>query len=175
VPLVHEWVFHLAGGKSGPRVNDPGGPLTFDLDPPPAPELTSLPLRTPRGEIVAAEVVRAAGGARARYRAATEPGVYRLTLPDPPGGFAFATVAGDPREADPTPLSPAEAEALARGWPLSFERDPAHLDARWLAAGRGHGGRREFWRGLILAALGVLCLELWLTRRLALNQVLAPP
>jgi hypothetical protein len=173
VPLVHEWVLHLAGGRARPGAVRPGEPLTFDLDPPPAPEVTSLPLRTPGGETVAAEVVRAAGGARARYRETVEPGVYRLALPDPPGGFAFAAVAADPREADPTPLSPAEAAALAEGWPLTFERDPARLTARWLATGRGGSDRHELWRGLILAALAALCLELWLTRRLARGQGLA--
>jgi hypothetical protein len=37
-----------------------------------------------------------------------------------------------------------------------------------LAAERG--GRRELWRGLVLAALAGLCLEVYLTRRLVRSQ-----
>jgi hypothetical protein len=72
------------------------------------------------------------------------------------------------READPAPLEPAEAVRLAEGWPLTFETDPARLDARLFAAERG--GRREVWRGLVLAALAGLCLEIYLTRRVVRSQ-----
>jgi hypothetical protein len=99
------------------------------------------------------------------------PGTYRLSLPDPPGGFAYASVIGDGREWDLAALEPAEAAQLASGWPLAFETDPAHLDSRLFAAERG--GRREVWRGLVLAALAGLCLEVYLTRRLCRCQGLA--
>ena len=45
----------------------------------------------------------------------SEPGLYRLTLPEPPGGFAYASVVGDGREGDVSPLEPAEAEHAAKG------------------------------------------------------------
>ncbi len=74
--------------------------------------------------------------ARARFEATAEPGVYRLSLPDPPGGFAYATVARRrPRGDDPAPLEPAEAARLAEGWPLGFEPDTPRLSARMLSAG----------------------------------------
>jgi hypothetical protein len=75
------------------------------------------------------------------------------------------------RESDPTTLDPADAARLAQGWPLAFEADEARLEARIFAAERG--GRRELWRGLVLAALASLCLELYLTRRLVCGQGLA--
>ena len=100
-----------------------------------------------------------------------EPGIYRLTLPTPPGGFAYAAVTGDDREADPSTLEPLEAEALAKGWPLAFDADPARLADRLLAVERAR--RNELWHGLILAALGGLCLEVFLTRRMARRQGLA--
>jgi hypothetical protein len=75
------------------------------------------------------------------------------------------------RESDPAPLEPAEASRLAEGWPLVFEADEARLDKRVFAAERG--GRRELWRGLVLAALAGLCLEVYLTRRLVRSQGLA--
>ena len=86
--------------------------------------MTSLPVLTPGGETGRAAVTRSAGVARARFEATAEPGVYRLSLPDPPGGFAYATVRGEPRGDDAAPLEPAEAARLAEGWPLHFETDP---------------------------------------------------
>ena len=168
VPLVHEWAFHLASGRSEPRAVRPGEPLAFDLDPPPAAEVATLPLRVPGGAVVPAPVVRSSGAARAVYHDTSEPGVYRLSLPGPPGGFAHASVIGDPREFDLTPLGPDEAEGLARGWPLTFEPDPDRLAGRLSSPSHG---RNEVWRGLVLAALAGLCLELWLTRRLVRGQV----
>lgn len=169
VPLVHEWVFHLAKGVSAQTPLRPGEPLVFDLDPPPDESVKTLPLVTPDGTTVQASVVRVSGSTRARFDEASVPGVYRLTLPAPPGGFLYATVASDARESDLTPLEPAEAARLAEGWPLEFAPDPATLTARLFQT--GPGGRHELWRGLVLAALAALCLEIWLTRRLARGQL----
>jgi len=68
-------------------------------------------------------------------------------------------------------LGPEDAARLAEGWPLAFESDPTHLEARLFDADRG--GRREAWRGLVLAALAGLCVEVYLTRRLIRSQGLA--
>jgi hypothetical protein len=171
VPLVHEWAFHLAGGAVNPRLIRPGEPLIFELDPPPAANVTSLTLQTPGGATVAVPVVRTSASARVRVDAASEPGIYRLSLPDPPGGFAYASVVGEGRESDDAPLEPAEAAKLAEGWPLAFESDPSRLSARLFEAERG--GRHEVWRALILATLAGLCLEVYLTRRLVRGQGLA--
>ena len=136
-------------------------------------------------------VTRAAGLARARFDDTVESGVYRLTLPDPPGGFVYATVAPQDRGSDapaplevpdalrrlktdrgsdaPAPLEPAEASKLAEGWPLTFEPDPARLPDRMRASG-GLATRRELWRGLVLVALAGLCVEIYLTRRLVRGQ-----
>ncbi len=167
VPLVHEWAFHLASGRSEPRAVRPGEPLAFDLDPIPAAEVATLPLRVPGGAVVLAPVVRSPGPARAVYRDTSEPGVYRLSLPGTPGGLAYASVVVDPREYDLTPLAAGEAAGLARGWPLTFEPDPDRLAGRLVSPSHG---QNEVWRGLVLAALAGLCLELWLTRRLVRGQ-----
>lgn len=170
VPLVHEWAFHLAGGMA-PRPVKPGESLVFELNPGPDSKLTSLPLLTPAGEKVAAPISRGPGFARVRFDDTAEPGVYRLTRPDPPGGFLYAVVQGDSRGADPAHLDPAEATKLAEGWPLEFAPDPERLGTRLLAASAG--GRRELWRFLVLAALAGLCGEIYLTRRLVRGQGLA--
>jgi len=169
VPLVHEWAFHLAGG-SAPRAVKPGEPLNFDLPAAPPAGITSLAVLTPGGDTGRAAVTLAAGVARARFEATAEPGAYRLTLPDPPGGFAYATVEGDGREADMSPLETSEAARLADGWPISFVPDPSRLTDAMRSDGPASGGRRELWRVLVLAALAGLCVEVYLTRRLVRGQ-----
>ena len=107
----------------------------------------------------------------ARFDDTTEPGLYQLAAASPPGGSAFATVAADARESDLRFLEPAETAALARDWPLSFEAEPDRLAGRLFAAGRG--GRHEIWRYLVLATLGGLCVEIWLTRQLVKSRGIA--
>ncbi len=167
VPLVHEWIFYLAGQTELRRVR-PGEPLVFELNPPPPPEASALWLQTPGTTKLQVPVIRTTNAAVARLDSANESGVYRLTLADPPGGFAYATVEGDDRESDLSPLEPAEAAKLAERWPFTFESNPAKPTAQLLASDQG--GRHEIWRGLILAALAALCLEVFLTRRLVQNH-----
>ena len=168
VPWAHELIAHLAAGLEGPGSIKPGEPLEFPLDPPPPSDVKALTLTTPSGVKVDLPVLRSGTPARVRQADTSEPGIYRLSLATPPGTFAYAAVSGDDREADPTPIEPAEAEALARGWPLTFDDDPDHLADRVLVVDRAP--RNEVWQGLILAALAGLCLEVWLTRRMARRQ-----
>ncbi len=107
----------------------------------------------------------------ARFDDTTEPGLYQLELPRPPGGSAFATVAADARESDLRFLALAEQAALARDWPLNFEAEPDRLAGRLFASGRG--GRHEIWRYLVLATLAGLCVEIWLTRQLVKSRGIA--
>jgi len=171
VPWAHELIFRLADADSGARSVRPGEPIVLDLAPAPPPTVTSLAVTPPDGSKARAEVTRIDGKAQARFDATGEPGLYRIRLPDPPGGSAYATVAADGRESDLRPLEPAEAKALAEGWPLTFEAEPGRLAGRLFAADRG--GRNEVWRLLVLAALGGLCMEVWLTRRLVMSRGIA--
>jgi hypothetical protein len=165
VPLMHEWTLHLARGVS-PGAGQPGVPLEFNLDRLPGNDVRTLPLRTPGGLDQVAVVTRTAGRSRARFEDTAESGVYRLTLPDPPGGFAYATVQSDGLESDLATLEPREQVILAEGWPLVFAEEPSRFAAMILSAG-GSAATRELWRGLVLAALGMVCIEIYLTRRLA--------
>ena len=171
VPLVHELILHLGTGSSAPASVRPGEPIAFDLPGLVLPPGTTLPLLTPDGTTVRVPSTRSGESTRVRHADTAEPGVYRLAKPNPPGGFAYALVAPDPREADPTRLDPAEAARLAEGWPFAFEPDPAALPSR-IASG-DTSPRREVWRWLIFAALGGLCVEVWMTRRMARTRGLA--
>ncbi len=157
VPFAHELIAHLASGAEGPRSIRPGEPLEFPLEPAPPADLRTLTLTTPSGIKVEVPILRSGSSARVRQLETSEPGIYRLALPTPPGTFAYAAVVGDDRDADPSPLDPPEVEALARGWPLAFDADTPRLADRVLEADRAR--RNEVWQGLILAALAGLCLE----------------
>jgi hypothetical protein len=168
VPWAHELVAHLASGSGAAEALRPGEPLRFDLDPLTPPTLKSLTLTTPTGTARQVPIARDGSSASVRVTDTGEAGIYRLTLPDPPGGYAYAAVAGDGGEADPALLEPGEAKSLAEGWPMVFEPDAARCADRILAVERVR--RSELWQPLILAALGGLCLEIWLTRRIARGQ-----
>ncbi len=125
--MAHELIYSLAGGGPSPGR---GGRRADALPARPAP---AARYRQPRRSRRRAEnapraaVVRAEGDTHARLDDASEAGIYRLALPDPPGGFAYAAIAGDAHESDMTPLDPAEAEHLAQGWPLEFAEGPERL------------------------------------------------
>jgi len=165
VPLMHELMLHLGAGSSTSPSLRPGEPIAFDLAGVIVPADTTLPLLRPDGVTVRVPTSRSGASTRVRYGDTSEPGVYRLTRPNPPGGYAYVMVSSDPRESDPTPLEPSEAAKLAEGWPLTFEPETNKLAA--LIASGGGSPRHEVWRGLVLAALGGLCLEVWMTRRMA--------
>lgn len=171
VPLVHELILGLGAGPPSGNVVRPGEPIVFDLPGVTVAPGTTLPLLTPDGATVRVPTSRSGESSRVRYAETSEPGVYRLTKPNPPGGSAYALVAPDSREADPARLAPAEAARLSEGWPLAFEPDPAALPDR-IASGDA-SPRREVWRWLIFAALAGLCVEVWMTRRMARTRGLA--
>ncbi len=167
VPWVHELILHVGSGvdASVASAARPGEPLTFRLPSAPAAGVEMLDVVTPSGRRVPAPVVRnEAGGAVTLDGAEVrEPGTYRVDVRR--GSSAYATVASDPGESDLEPLAAAEASKLAEGWALEFEESPDGLAASVLR--RGGSGRRDLWRFLVLAALGGLCVEIWLTRRAA--------
>jgi hypothetical protein len=168
VPFAHELIAHLAAGAEGPRSIKVGEPLEFTLDPVPPQDVKTLGLTTPSGSKVDLPVLTSASTARVRLGETSEPGIYRLALANPPGSFVYAQVVGDDTSDGPEPLEAAEAEVLSRDWPLAFDADPDRLTTKLLTADRAR--RNEVWHVLILGALGGLCIEVWLTRRMARKQ-----
>jgi hypothetical protein len=168
VPWAHELVYHLADPSAADRTFHAGEPISVELDSPPAGRV-ELDVRTPSGSIRHARIERAEGRTHARLDEAWEPGAYRFLVS---GGPVYAFVPADPREADLAPLSASDQSKLAHGWPLVFESQPGRLPGRLLATAAG--GPNPIWRGLILAALGGLCMEVWLTRRVARSREVNP-
>jgi hypothetical protein len=169
VPLVHELIFHLADPSDRTSPVPLGSPLRFALPSLP-PGLETLTVSTPSGLARPATVERSGPSAFALLDDAPEPGLYRLSLPSPTGGSAFAVVLADPIESSPSLLTPPEAESLSSGWPLVFDSGPSPADSladRLLSTTSPARSPRPLWRGLIAFALAGLCAEVWFTRRLA--------
>lgn len=159
VPLAHEWILSLARGPSVKRLQ-PGEPWIVSTDLPH--NTMHLSIRIPRGKTRTVPVVNRV----VRIDDTDAPGVYRLGLDRP----SYAVVERDARESDPTPLSNDDRARLSEGWPLVFAPgDSALIDRIRSAPPEGTvvgPSRTEFWRILVLAALAVLCVESWLTRRM---------
>jgi hypothetical protein len=171
VPWVHSLIFHLADPTPSETPLRPGEAIRFDLSRVPDKAVEDVAIRLPDGREDRARVVRQGERARVVYDGTVDPGIYRIALPEPVGGFAHVLVEADGRESEPQTLEPDEAETLAQGWPLAFESDADDAAGRLLAS--GDRGSRPIWRWLILAALGGLCLEVLATRRIAMSRGLA--
>ena len=171
VPLVHELIYRLADPSASAHPSPPGQSIRIDLTEAPKEGATSARVTRPDGTAATAPIVRDGARSHLRLEDTSEPGVYRIALPGPSGGVVFASVAADLREADSEPLAPAEAAKLVEGWPMDLEHDPEQLNARLLAA--AGQGPRPIWRWLVLAALGGLCLEVWMTRSLVKGRGMA--
>lgn len=180
VPWAHELVAWLAG-STAPRLAQPGEPLVVELEGSAAPEPTTseIPVRGPDGLALTAKITREPGidEDSPRVRAVLDdpplPGLYRFELPAAANRAMVIGVQSDPREARVEPLSPAEKETLAQGWPWSLAVEPASevgeggkaLAAQILSGGGGRA-RRDLWRWLMVLGLLGLCAEVWMTRAL---------
>lgn len=168
VPWIHTLIFQLADSTATARPLHPGEPIQLDLARRPDDSIKNVRVQLPDGREGQAEIIRQGERASLRFVDTVVPGIYRLTLPEPIGGFAYVLVASDSRESDPAPLGPDEAAKLAEGWPLVFVADADSASPRLLASGAS--GARPFWHWLVLAALGGLCLEVFATRRIAQSR-----
>jgi hypothetical protein len=171
VPWLNELVFHLAGPAGRfTRTSRPGLPITLDLDPPPAKGILSIPVQMPSGARAGAKVSRSSGHAQALFEQTNAPGAYRFERPSsgPLEALDLVVVEADRKESDLAPLGPSEQVGLAAGWRLVFEPSPAAFMNRLLT--RSSDTRQEVWRGLMVAALVLISLEVALTRRLSRAQ-----
>jgi hypothetical protein len=179
VPLVHEMTLDLASGAAA-VASRPGEPVRFELGRTDAsgaigPDVEALNVTGPDGKPAGtAKVERAGGRAWAHLDTPAGPGLYRAQGPNPNPGTASASpvvasygvALADPLAWDVRELSEADRLALRDSGGVVLAATPDAL----LTGGNGPGGAtaaRPLWRGLILAALAGLALEVALTRRLS--------
>ncbi len=160
VPLLHEMIFHLAARAAG-RTVVPGMPLLMDI----APDQSANDFRfiDPDGREYPAEPAGDEARPRVRCSHTALAGVYRCVQPGVPGPEAdYFVVVSDRAESDLTPLTAADRERLAGNDRVRFISGLEEMRAELTH----DQPPSEMWRWLLLAVLGLLVLEVLLTRRL---------
>jgi hypothetical protein len=157
-PLAHELVYYLAGARSASMNLAPGTPVRYRLpkdsaitgwtvQPPDGPE---QPLTPQAGQLLVEDT--------------REPGVYTLQHAAS-GVVRYYVVQSDARESDLAPWADGERERMRQHWPtLEFNDD------RWaVVAGIQRAPQpAELWWLCMVGVIGLLGVEVWLTRRRAL-------
>jgi hypothetical protein len=157
--LAHELVYYLAHTRSGDYNLKPGQPLRYRPADPARPPTTIL-LFPPDGEPRQLPVERWPFV----YEGAQASGVYKLQ--EDGGRSAYFVVQPDPRESDLTPCSADDRARVAALVPMHYESDlQAVVDAL-----RGPAPTQDLWWLALIGVLGLLCAEVWLTRRMLLSR-----
>ncbi len=97
-----------------------------------------------------------------RYNDTHAPGVYRLTTPG--GKTVYYVVQPDTHDGDDlTSATEEDRTAVSDILPISYEDD-----ARSIL--KSPGQPIQLWWLLLIGLIGLLCIEVWLTRRIAKNR-----
>ncbi len=153
--LMHELVYYLAGSSSTRHNLKPGQRLRYQ----PSGDETLRPvtLTPPQGEPKTLPVVQWPFD----YTETRETGVYRL---ESGGKTTYYVVQPDMKESDLTPASPEDREKVTKLVPMHYADRSADLA---LAA---RDEKQELWMWFLIGVIALLCGEVWMTRRIALNR-----
>jgi hypothetical protein len=157
-PLAHELVYYLAGARAAAANLAPGQPLRYRLpkDAPPA----GWVVQPPDGP----ERALAAQDGQLVVEDTREPGVYVLRHPAS-GTVRYTVVQADPRESDLAPWADADRDRVRQHWPaVEFTDDRKAVAKGILRAPQP----AELWWVCMVGVIGLLSMEVWLTRRRAL-------
>lgn len=174
VPLVHEAVYYLAGARATDFNLRPGQPIRYPLEasstlenyrltPPngaPAP-LTDQP---GQADTYLAQVLRQERGPILVYAGARSTGVYALQTPGKQ--TVYFVVPADPRESDLTHCSTEDQQRVASLTGLRYEDDRSAI----LEPPEESTQQQDLWLYLLLGLIGLLVLEVWMTRRLVMSR-----
>ena len=169
VPLAHELVYYLAGARSAEFNLQPGQPIRYRLTSNAPPD--GFRLQPPLGEEKPLDTGTPSAGAIPAHVTAPprpalvcdetrETGVYRLKAPE--GSVAYYVVQSDPRESDLTACTAEERDRVAKVAPVQYQNDHNAI----LAARNPGEQRQDWWWVLLLGLVGLLCGEVWMTRRM---------
>ncbi len=162
VPLVHETIYHLAGARSSEYNLRPGEPIRLRI--PADARAEAYRLTAPDGTALMAQIRRDEGGATLTADDTRTPGVYLVHSPK--GETIPFVVASEGREADLTPNSREDRDRVYRlVGGADFDADEPDT-----GTGEPPTERHELWSYLLVGMLGLLVMEVWLTRRLVMNR-----
>lgn len=158
VPFLHEMVFAVAAARTG-RNADVGVPLATTI---PADWPADLVFDGPDGKPLPAEISGEGAERIARSPVTTLPGTYRLHPKQPGQAAELFVVQSDRSESNLSSLEPVDREFLGKDERVRFAEKPQELTA----AAADRTSRNEMWWFMLLALLGLLVFETFLTRRL---------
>ncbi len=174
VPLVHEMVYFLAGARAAEYNLRPGQPIRYRLEgdadatgfllQPPTGGEHPLTINPDEPGTYLAQVVRQDRGTLLVYDGARETGVYRLTTPS--RSVVYYAMPPDARESDLTTASEQERERVATMIGVRYEDDRGNIVDAWAGSSR----RQDLWIYLLLLLIGLLCVEVFMTRRMVKNR-----
>ena len=164
VAMLHEMLFYLAAADEFPLNVNVGEPLLQPL----IDEAAEAKIRVtrPDGTMASPEI----GGEPplVRFDDTPAPGVYVLEQPRRNRAGTSSSVATrfvvnfDRGERDLTPLSVTGIEELSADGRITFVDSPDDLETQLLT----DDSRTELWQLLVVLVFALLCLEIWMTRRL---------
>jgi von Willebrand factor type A domain/Aerotolerance regulator N-terminal len=182
VPLAHELIYYLAGARASEFNLQAGQPIRLRLDTegplegyfltPPSGETKPLSTASADPATYPAQLVRQARGSLLICENTRETGIYRVQTPD--GDTVYYVVQPDGQESDLTPCSDEDREHVAKVFnPLDLARAPLQYEterALILSAPQSSDVKQEVWWCFLLGLVGLLCAEVWMTRRLVMNR-----
>jgi Aerotolerance regulator N-terminal/von Willebrand factor type A domain len=155
--LAHELLFALADVRIGGFNLQPGQTLRIQAASAAAP--ASVTLHRPDGSAA----TRTAATWPFAWNNPGPPGVYHVQVGDAPRWPVV--VHADPRESDLTPCTEEERREVAQAVALRYLEEttlPGDVE--------GAAQTQEVWWLFLIGAIGLLCGELWLTRRMAIAR-----
>jgi hypothetical protein len=174
VPLAHELTYYLAGARAAEHNLSPGQPIRYE--PGSEAELSDLVMKPPAGgkrritydnpapaDTFLAEVQRRSRGPLVVYSGTRETGVYVLSNGGRPNYYVAQP---DPRESDLTPCEQDDRDRVAALFPVTYENDRERIVTLMASAEQ----RQDLWHWLLLAVVGMLVIEVWMTRRMVKNR-----
>jgi hypothetical protein len=159
-PLLHEFVFLLAGHQRGRNVVT-GAPLLYALKP--GERADRFVFRTPGEQEAPALPAGDELHPEVRLSDTSLAGTYQLVVPtDPTIPPQFFVVNADRSESNLAPLSPEQTEQLTANDRITVVESVEKLVEQQAE----DAPRAELWAGLMCLVLGLLVCEVFLTRRL---------
>jgi hypothetical protein len=153
-PLVHELVYYLAGTSSAKQNLRPGQHLRYQ----PNEEATlAVTVKPPQGEPKAQTVSQWPFD----YAETRETGVYRL---ESAGKTHYYVVQPDAKESNLTPASQEDRDKVVKVLKMEYALPDVNLALAALDQ------KQELWLWFLIGVIALLCGEVWLTRRIALNR-----
>jgi hypothetical protein len=159
-PLAHELVYYLAGARGAEANLQPGQPIRYrpadDSTAPPS----ALTLQPPQGEAKSVPLK----AWPLVYEGTRETGVYQLEGTE--GRPVYYVVQPDHHESDLTAYADADRDKVQKLVPMKYENDRENIFAELTTPDQ----RQELWRWFLFGVIGLLCGEVWLTRRIVKNR-----